>query len=552
MSSEWQTVSNNKRVHKTSYQTPSRLRDDLHLCPLSNTSLSSDLGHTNNELESQSSIFNKSNSKTGFFEGHSSKGKSNLLGLQSSAREHSSKGTTNFFEGKSSLLGLQPSVSGSPSRNTSDLATSITKSIIKYTKDQIYLYKQINKDQQVSYELSNIFDKINDMFKTSTQYLESKKKINYNQFNHNRWELKKEEDNGVINIVCSGLNKITKSNIDEILKEIELQEIVLYNDLDKLTEKMIQKCINEVDFVKLYIQVIKHIILKCKWIVDDNNGIPVTFRRLFMNQLEMRFNNLINDVKNMKYDENESELIVIHSKTRKGLINLLTELYNNKIIGNQLIRYIFKNLENAYDEHKNDQYLEYWLILFKSVIENWLVHEKIYLNEQLQYIMSKMDKIISNKIKFMIQDQLDILKSKNFDFTNLEKVEKEDEEKVEVEVEVEKEDEGSEKEADENDENAVPVYDLLILSSTEYDTLDKWFEIIDSSILPEKLLLDLLQITLSEKKYFDTVKNVLEYLLKRQYITRDQVIQKIEYIKEENDLSEYKYYEKHLVELALI
>lgn len=551
MSSEWQTVSNNKKVHKTSYQAPSRLRDDLHLCPLSKPILSSDLGHTNNELETPSSIFNKSNSKASFFEGHSSKGKSGVfLGLQSSARgEHDSFGTTNFFEGKSSLKGLQPSASGSQNKNTSDLATSITKSIIKYTKDQIYSYKQINKDQQVSYELSNIFDKINDMFKTSTQYLESKKKINYNQFNHNRWELKKEEDNGVINIVCSGLNKITKSNIDEILKEIESQEIVLYNDLDKLTEKIIQKCINEVDFVKIYIQVVKHIMVKCKWIVDDNNGIPVTFRRLFMNQLEMRFNNLINDVKNMKYDENESELIVIHGKARKGLINLLTELYNNKIIGNQLIRYIFKNLENAYDEHKNDQYLEYWLILFKSVIENWLVHEKIYLNEQLQYIMTKMNLIKSNKIKFMIQDQLDILKSKNFDFTNLQKEELDQEEE---EDNNKVEDELTDELTDEKDAENTSIYDLLILSSTEYDTLDKWFEIIDSSILPEKLLLDLLQITLSEKKYFDTVKNVLEYLLKKQYVTRNQVIQKIEYIKEENDLSEYKYYEKHLVELALI
>ena len=34
------------------------------------------------------------------------------------------------------------------------------------------------------------------------------------------------------------------------------------------------------------------------------------------------------------------------------------------------IRYIFKNLENAYDENKNDQYLEYWLILFKSVFKS--------------------------------------------------------------------------------------------------------------------------------------------------------------------------------------
>ena len=268
------------------------------------------------------------------------------------------------------------------SRNTSDLATSITKSIIKYTKDQIYLYKQINKDQQVSYELSNIFDKINDMFKTSTQYLESKKKINYNQFNHNRWELKKEEDNGIINIVCGGLNRITENNIEEILKEIEAQEILMYDDLEKLTEKIIHKCINESQFLKIYIQVIKHIMTKCKWIVDDNNMVPITFRRIFLNQLEMRFCNLINDVKNMKYDDNESELIVIHNKLRRGLINLITELYNTKIIGNQLLRYIFRNLENAYEETKNDQYLEYWLILFKSVMINWLVSVVFFIFSQ--------------------------------------------------------------------------------------------------------------------------------------------------------------------------
>ena len=105
------------------------------------------------------------------------------------------------------------------------------------------------------------------------------------------------------------------------------------------------------------------------------------------------------------------KLIVIHNKLRRGLINLITELYNTKIIGNQLLRYIFRNLENAYDENKNDQYLEYWLILFKSVMINWLVSEKIYLDEQIQYIITKTG--ISNKIKFMIQDQLDILKSKN-------------------------------------------------------------------------------------------------------------------------------------------
>jgi hypothetical protein len=447
----------------------------------------------------------------------------------------------------------------------------VNKSIVKYTKEHIYLYKQINKDQQVSYELSATFDKINEMFKTSTQYIESKKKINYNQSNHNRWELKKEEDNNIINIICSGLNKITESNMNDILKEIEVQEIVIYDDLEKLTEKIIHKCISEDQFLHLYTLVIKHIITKCKWIVDDNNMVPITFRRILLNQLEMRFSNLINDVKNMKYDESESELIVIHNKLKKGLINLITKLYNHKIIGNQLVRYIFRNLENAYDENKNDQYLEYWLILFKSVMENWIISEKIYLNEQIQYIISKLDKSksvglysstnhISNKIKFMIQDQLDILKSKNYDY-NIKLSEKEDKDKderedkedkkeeEEEEDEYEKEDEYEREDKEDKDEES---YDLIILSSLEYNTLDKWFETLDNSILPEKLLLDLLQITLSEKKYFDTVKNLLEYLLNKKYVSREQVKEKIKYIKNENDLSEYKYYEKHLDELEII
>jgi len=261
-----------------------------------------------------------------------------------------------------------------------------TSSIIKYTDEQIYSFKKIHKDQMVSYELSVKFDKINEMFKTSTQYLESKKKINYNQYNHNRWELKKEEDNGVINIVCIGLNKITEQNSEEIIKEIETQEIVIYDDLEKLTEKIIHKCISEPQFIKLYVKVIKHIMLKCSWIVDDQNMVPITFRRVLLNQLEMRFSNLINDVKNMKYEESESELIVIHNKQKKGLISLICELYSSKIIGNQLVRYIFRNLETAFDSTGIDQYLEYWLALLSTVMDSWIISEKLYLDEQIQCI----------------------------------------------------------------------------------------------------------------------------------------------------------------------
>jgi hypothetical protein len=411
----------------------------------------------------------------------------------------------------------------------------VVAQIVKYTEEQIYSFKKINKDQMVSYELSVQFDKINEMFRTSTQYQESKKKINYNQYNHNRWELKKEEDNSVINIICIGLNKITEQNYGEIIKEIDSQEIVLYDDLEKLVDKIIHKCISEPQFIKIYMRVIKHIMTNCSWIVDDQNMVPVTFRRIFLNQLETRFSNLINDVKNMKYEESESELVVIHNKQRKGLVTLICELYLSKIIGNQLVRYIFRNFETAFDSSNLNQYVEYWLLLLQTVMNIWLESEKQYLDEQIQYIKSK--NITELKLKFLLGDILEELESKSY------KPDETVESTHEVEVDI-LENLGSNPEIED--------YDLQILSHGEYSTTDSWFASLDKDIDWDKFLLDLLQITLSEKKELDLVKQLVGYLKDRSVYTNEQIKAKIQYIREENDFSEYKYYLKDLEELETL
>ena len=59
-----------------------------------------------------------------------------------------------------------------------------------YKNEFIFSFKEHHKSQEISYELSNKFDIINEMFKTSTQYIDSKKRINYNQINHYKWKLK--------------------------------------------------------------------------------------------------------------------------------------------------------------------------------------------------------------------------------------------------------------------------------------------------------------------------------------------------------------------------
>jgi hypothetical protein len=271
----------------------------------------------------------------------------------------------------------------------------------------------------------------------------------------------------------------------------------------------------------------------CSWIVDDQNMVPITFRRIFLNQLEMRFSNLINDIKNMKYEESESELVVIHNKQRKGLITLICELYVNKIIGNQLIRYIFRNFETAYDSSNLSQYVEYWLLLLQTVMNIWIESEKQYLDEQIQYIKSKT--ITELKLKFLLNDILAELENKSY------KPDETIEDKYEVNT--------SDQFASNPD---IEDYDLQILSHGEYETTDSWFTNLDKDIDWDKFLLDLLQITLTEKNELELVKKLLIYMKDKSIYTNEQIKEKIQYIKDENDFSEYKYYFKDLQELETL
>lgn len=296
-------------------------------------------------------------------------------------------------------------------RVSNSVPHNATQNVIRYTVDFVYSFENIHKEQLISYELSVKFDKINEMFKTSTQYISSKTKINYNQANHNKWEEKKDVPKSVVNVLCALLNKITNDNYDLIIDELSVHDVMLLDDLTKITDRYLSKCINDTQFLDIYIRMIKHIMMNNKWIVLDENAVPITFRKLFINQLEIRFENLINDVKNTKYDKSEIDLIIIHNKSRISLITLIIELHKNKIIGNQLIRYIFKNLENMYEStgYVYEQYLEYSLVLLKSVTSIWKTTEPQYLNEQIEYIMNKKDKL-SLKLQFILEDQIDLLK----------------------------------------------------------------------------------------------------------------------------------------------
>lgn len=411
--------------------------------------------------------------------------------------------------------------------NTKSVPNNVTQNSIKYTVEFIYSFEQIHKEQQMSYELSVKFDKINEMFKTSTQYIASKIKVNYNQNNHNKWEQKKDTPKSIINIVCGGLNKITDDNYNVIIEEIMVDETMVLDDLEKISERIINKCINETQFLQLYVKVIKHIMFNKKWIVLDANSVPTTFRKIFLNQLELRFENLINDVKNMKYDVSETELIIIHNKARNGLILIIIELYKSKIIGNQLIRYIFKNLENVYESTEciYEQFLEYWLVLLIAITNIWKDSETQYLNEQIEYIIKKKDNL-SLKLQFLLEDLIEKLNKSKF--------------VIEI------------KEVVQEVQSVVETYDMIILSVEEYETVDEWFDGIKNNLNKDNFLTDLLKLTLNYKEYSTTVINILKYLLEIKYVLKNDIKNRINNIRSNNDYSEYRYFERNLEEYLTI
>jgi len=234
-------------------------------------------------------------------------------------------------------------------------------------------------------------------------------------------------------------------------------------------------------------------------------------------------------------EESESELIVIHNKQKKGLISLICELYSSKIIGNQLVRYIFRNLETAFDSTGIDQYLEYWLALLSTVMDSWIISEKLYLDEQIQYIQSKTIKTM--KVKFILDDILDELKKKNYLPSET------------INFEDEHEKESYEEPVNDEDEDYDESYDPLILSHGEYETTDSWVASLDPNINWDKLLLDLLQFTISEKSELELVKKILGNFISKSVYNLEQIQDKIDWIRSENDFSEYRYYLKDLEEL---
>ena len=123
--------------------------------------------------------------------------------------------------------------------NIKNNKVSATNLNIKIITEQEFIQNK-NKYTEVSYKLSELFDSINKMVSTSSQYLNSKQ-VNHNQHNHNKYHIKNSNDDDDISKIMICFNKLCINNYTSILNEIKELNIVTYEELKQIVNNIFNR-----------------------------------------------------------------------------------------------------------------------------------------------------------------------------------------------------------------------------------------------------------------------------------------------------------------------
>jgi hypothetical protein len=263
--------------------------------------------------------------------------------------------------------------------------------VITYQIEEILNYRNVNVNI-LTEELSNIFDSINNSFLQSTQYIENRKKINYNQVNSSKW---KKINSNINTKLLSLLNKITDETFSNVLEKVLNSNITNYTQLDKLSNDIISKILIDNDNNKLYCSIIKQIIDSGLWYFKHDDYEYINFRIFFINKLSKEFNDSMSniDLLKEKYFSDEDEYFSIKNKFN-ALINTIINLHMLNILSDKIMDYVIDSLKNKYSE-KTQDVIEYLVKI--NEIHNYEDVE-IFLKEELK------NPTLSSRYKFMIED----------------------------------------------------------------------------------------------------------------------------------------------------
>jgi hypothetical protein len=228
---------------------------------------------------------------------------------------------------------------------------------VTYAPELIYSFKD---KYELTEDLLYVFEQINELFKTSSQYIDMKKRINLNV----KWKLKKKDE---VNQIISGLNKICKANYGSVKDELVKTNISTGDDLGKIVNYVLNKMLNEVQFIDIYSELIRDLLMNGKWMIDG-----MTLRKVFVNRLQDMYGN----VADTEFDRN--------------FFKILYSLHKNRIVGTNLVRHVMSDLKAKFESTRDERFMEYYIVLWHtntSYDRDYINNIKLVISKRLQFMM---------------------------------------------------------------------------------------------------------------------------------------------------------------------
>lgn len=284
-----------------------------------------------------------------------------------------------------------------------------TKEIIIHQPSYIYGFK-IYSNNKI---MKNFFIDVQNKILMSSNYIANKHKYDSQcKYYNTKWKSSQTSNElGLFKMNINGLlNKITVDNFPKLAHKLLKITINTIELLNVLVLVIYDKMKSEHYFIPLYGILIEKIYIKNnKWIFE-NNKMVVSIRTIITDLCQNDFKTILQPMI-INTDEEQN---IIAKKIRIGIIQIIGELYNRKLIAERVLKICMNELLI------NDiEKIEYACKLLTYVWNKLIERNRNYLD----ICTSKLDMLSKNdsmnpRMKFAIMDVLDLYKKKQIPISN--------------------------------------------------------------------------------------------------------------------------------------
>ena len=177
--------------------------------------------------------------------------------------------------------------------------------------------------------------------------------------------------------ILTALNKINRDNVNQILDELCIIPISYYSLLNKVTEFVLKKVLNEPNYIDYYLQLVSKLSQKKLWVVEYKEGVVINLEENFLLKLQELF---------------ENEIFLCEKGFGIKIVNVLCVVFDKGWINEKIIVEILEFFLG-----KNDVIFTEYIIVFLKSSQTFLLKNN-YIDK-----VKKLDKL-PMRLSFMLDE----------------------------------------------------------------------------------------------------------------------------------------------------